>query len=113
MQILRWIGGLFLPMFTRPRISPGLLWFLHLLLIAAITVGLWYIGREIEVARNLTARWPFLKEIWMPLLFLLLYFIAWQAWWVWRLLQPESIASVFPDIDDAWGQVVESLQKAG
>jgi len=113
MQILRWIGGLFLPMFTRPRISPGLLWFLHFLLIAAITVGLWYVGRRIEIGRNIEARWPIIREIWLPLLFLLLYFIAWQAWWIWKLLQPESIESVFPDIDDAWGQVVESLAKAG
>jgi hypothetical protein len=46
-------------------------------------------------------------------LFLLLYFIAWQAWWVRKLLQPEAIESVFPDIDDAWSQVVGSLEKAG
>ena len=113
MQILRWIGGLFLPMFTRPRISPGLLWFLHFLLIAAITVALWYVGRRIEIGRNIEARWPFIREIWLPLLFLLVYFIFWQACWVWKLLQPEAIESVFPDIDDAWNQAVESLAKAG
>jgi hypothetical protein len=113
MQILRWIGGLFLPMFRRPRVSPGLIWFLHLLLIAAITVGLYFVHRHFELSRYVGGRLNFVRDIWLPLLFLLVYFIAWQAWWVWRLLQPEAMASVFPDLDEAWGQVVSSLEKAG
>jgi len=113
MQILRWIGGLFLPMFSRPRLSPGLIWFLHLLLIAGITVGLWYLQRHFRLGENIGYGPNWFRPIWLPCLFLLVYLLAWQAWWIWKLLQPEAIESVFPDIDDAWGQVVSSLEKAG
>jgi IcmF-related N-terminal domain len=113
MKILRWIGGLFLPMFARPRLSPGLIWFIHLLLIAGITVGLYFVHRHYELGRYVGGKLNFVREIWLPILFLLLYFVVWQAWWVWKLLQPEAMESVFPDIDDAWTQCVESLDKAG
>ena len=113
MIILRWIGALLLPMFSRPRLSPGLVWFIHLLLVAGIAVGLWFVNHHFAVAQSIDTQFFWLKPIWLPLVFLLLYFIAWQAWWVWKLLQPEAIASEFPDLDDAWGEVVDSLQKAG
>src|SRR5262245_3571953 len=113
MPILRWIGGLLLPMFSPPRLSPGLIWFLHLLIIAGITVGLWYLQRHFRWGENIAYGPNWFRPIWLPCLFLLLYLIAWQIWWVWKLLQPESIASVFPDIDDAWSQIVGSLEKAG
>ncbi|HJZ94650.1 MAG TPA: type VI secretion protein IcmF/TssM N-terminal domain-containing protein [Gemmataceae bacterium] len=113
MKILQWIGGLFLPMFKRPRVSPGLIWFLHMLLIAAIAVGLWYVGRKIDITDYLGGRLPWMKPFWLSALFLLVYFIIWQAWWVWRLLQPEAAGSDFPDLDEAWGQIVSSLEKAG
>jgi|SRR5262245_13233260 len=113
MPILRWIGGLFLPMFRRPRVSPGVIWFLHFLLIAAIAVGLYFLGRHIDIKDYIGGRWSVLRPIWLSVLFLLLYFIAWQLWWVWRLMRPEAIESVFPDLDEAWGQVVGALAKAG
>src|SRR6476659_8259542 len=113
MAILRWLGGLFLPMFSRPRLSPGLIWFLHLLLIAGITVGLWFLQRHFRLGENIGYGPNWFRPIWLPALFLLVYLIAWQAWWIWKLLQPEAIESVFPDIDDAWGQVVSALEKAG
>lgn len=113
MKILKWIGGLFLPMFSRPRLSPGLLWFLHLLLIAGITVGLYYLQKYMGWGSNIGGRLTWVREYWSPLLFLLLYFVVWQAYFVWKLLQPESAGSPFPDLDEAWGQVVGSLEKAG
>ena len=114
LKILKGIGSLFLPMFSRPRISPGLIWFLHLLLIAGITVGLWFLQRHYpRIGESIGYGPNWFRPFWLPSLFLLLYFIAWQIWWVWKLLQPEAIASVFPDIDDAWGQIVSSLEKAG
>jgi hypothetical protein len=113
MKILKWLGRLFLPMFSRPKLSPGLIWAVHLLLIAAVTVGLWFVHRHFELSRYVGGRLDWLRDIWLPVLFLLAYFVLWQAWWVWKLLQPESIESVFPDLDEAWSRVVESLNKAG
>ena len=113
MKILRWIGALFLPMFTRPRLSPGLIWFLHLLIIAGITVGLYFLQQHYRLTEYFGFAPLRLRPFSMPILFLLLYFIVWQAWWVWRLMQPEAIGSDFPDLDDAWKKILESLGKAG
>lgn len=112
MKIFQWIGGLLLPMFRRPRVSPGVIWFLHLLLVAGIAVGLWYLGRRIDIGKFLDG-WPMLKQVWLSLLFLLFYFVIWQTWWVLKLLRPEAMGSDFPDIDQAWNQICESLEKAG
>ena len=59
MKILRWIGGLFLPMFARPRLSPGLIWFLHLLLIAGITVGLYFVQLKCNLSQYVGGRLNF------------------------------------------------------
>ena len=112
-NFLKAIAGLFLPMFTRPRLSPGLVWFLHLLLIAGITVGLYFLQQKMWWTALIGGQIPWIRDYWAPLLFLLLYFVAWQAWWVYKLLQPEAVGSAFPDLDEAWGQILGSLEKAG
>ena len=58
MIILRWIGALLLPMFSRPRLSPGLVWFIHFLLVAGITVGLWFVNREFRVSDWIGGQFP-------------------------------------------------------
>jgi hypothetical protein len=113
MKILKWLGGLLLPMFNRPRLSPGLVWTLHLLLVAGVTVGLYFVHRHFELSRYVGGSLNWLRDFWLPALFLLAYFIIWQAWWLWKLWQPDSIASPFPDLDQAWDQIHEALEKAG
>lgn len=109
---LRWIGGLFAPMFVRPSISPGLLWTIHLILIAAVCVGLYFLQRHFELTQHI--RGPaWFADYWMSIVFLIVYFLAWQAWWLWKLFQPGDIVSPFPDIDDAWAGVMDALAKAG
>jgi hypothetical protein len=109
---LRWLAGLIAPMFIRPRISPGVLWFLHVLFIAGICVGLWYIEKHFAITINIEGP-VWLRPFWLPILFLLVYFLAWQAWWLWKLLQPGESISPFPDLDEAWSGIMEALDKAG
>ena len=109
---LRWIGGLFAPMFVRPSMSPGLLWTLHFLLLAGVCVGLYFLEKHFGIARNLEGP-VWMRPYWLAILFLLVYLLAWQAWWLWKLFQPGEAVSPFPDIDEAWAGVMDSLGKAG
>ncbi|HVK11277.1 MAG TPA: hypothetical protein VM597_21080, partial [Gemmataceae bacterium] len=112
-KILKAIASLFLPMFSRPRLSPGLVWFLHLLLIAGIAVGLYFLQQKMGWTALIGGKLTWIRDYWTPLLFLLIYFVIWQAYWVYKLLQPEAVGSPYPDLDEAWGQAIGSLEKAG
>ncbi len=109
---LRWIGGLFAPMFVRPSLSPGLLWTLHFILIAGVCVGLWFVQKHFAITINIEGP-VWLRPFWLAILFLLVYLLAWQAWWLWKLFQPGETVSPFPDIDEAWSGVMDALAKAG
>ena len=110
---LRALAGLILPMFVRPRLSPGLLWGLHLLLLAAVLVGLWFLQRFLKLTPNIGYGPRWLAQVWLPVLFLLTYLLAWAGWWLWRLLQEVPEESAHPDIDEAWDGIVAALDKAG
>src|SRR5215212_825549 len=119
MNPLVWIGnafrlvaGLLAPMFVRPSLSPGVLWTLHFILIAGIAVGLWWLQRHFQWTINIEGPVG-LRPFWLSILFLLVYFLAWQAWWLWKLFQPGEAVSPFPDIDEAWAGVTGALDKAG
>ncbi len=112
MKFFRWVGKLFVPMFSRPTFAATVVWVLHLLMVAAAAVGLYFVEKKYNLALNLRGPADF-KDYWLSALFLLGYGLLWQAWWVWRLMAPESQASHFPDLDDDWNRVLDALDGAG
>lgn len=114
-KALRWIGGLFAPMLVRPSLSPGLLWTLHLLLIAGVCVGLYYLQLYLNLTQHIRGLdyFPDSAKFFLPAVFLVIYLCAWLAWYVWKLFQPTEIISPFPDLDEAWNGVMEALNQAG
>jgi len=112
MKFFRWVGSLFVPMFTHPPFLTAVTWVLHLLLVAAAAVGLYFVEEKYGYARNLGGPVWF-RPYWLSALFLLGYGLLWQAWWVWRLMGPESQASHFPDLDDDWNTILDALDAAG
>jgi ImcF (intracellular multiplication and macrophage-killing)-related protein len=88
-------------------------WVLHILLVAAILVGLWYANDRLDLERILGGPWPFLRTIWLPLLFLLFYVLCWLGAWLWYLLGPEHETGEFPDLLVAWTEGTRSLGQAG
>jgi hypothetical protein len=111
---IRWLIGLVLPVFSSARqsraVGAGLRWTLHILLVVAILVGLYFLNRHWK---------PFLwgrgelQNYWLPILFLLLYAIAWLGLWLWRLLITEPEHPEYADITEAWDEAVAALAKAG
>jgi hypothetical protein len=97
----------------RSRFATFLLWTLHLLLLAAVLVGLWYLNRALGVDRLLRSGWPALHAFWLPLLFLILYVLAWLGAWLWQLTGPDVVGWEYPDINIAWDEAVSALAAAG
>src|SRR5438128_1243254 len=119
-RILTWLGGklralvgLILPVFGRARASQtmgrGLRWFLHLVLLVAILIGLHFLNAPFQ-SQVRVGNW-LVRENWLPILFLLVYALCWLSWWLWKLLVSEEEESSFPDIDGAWEEAVAALNK--
>ena len=51
---------------------------------------------------------------WLPLFASCLYAMIWAGWWLYRLLNLDvpPVVSEYPDIDRAWDQAVEALDRA-
>jgi hypothetical protein len=96
----------------RSRVGLVIRWICHFLIVALVLVGLYFLNRWLELERVLRSPWPFLHAFWLPLLFLLLYLMAWLGWWIWELTGPEKLTNEFPDIDRAWNEGVRTLGDA-
>jgi hypothetical protein len=88
-------------------------WVLHFLLVGLVLVLLYFVNRWLHLERVLRSDWPFLHAYWLPLIFLLLYLMAWMGYWIWELTGPEKLTNDFPDIDLAWKEVVRSTSDSG
>lgn len=95
------------------KIGPGVRWFLHLLFLFLVLVGLYYLTAYLRDKEIVVARDPRLQPISLPLIFLILYAMAWIGWWIYKLLVTEADPTDFPDIDDAWEEALDALDAAG
>jgi hypothetical protein len=91
---------------------PYVFWAVHIIVVVAVLVGLWWVNEHFDLVRYVEAPTEWLARVWLPLLALILYANAWAAFWLWRLLRPVARPSPFPDIDAAWEAAVESAERA-
>ncbi|RLS36658.1 MAG: hypothetical protein DWH82_12645 [Planctomycetota bacterium] len=124
MFLFKWIGGfftgllgLFAPMFTLAkglgRPNSAARWVLHALLVIVTLALLAFIQYKFEIGRYISAPYPLLRQIWLPLMGLLLYANLWLLWLVWRLYDPKPGPSQWPDIDYTWEMVSGAIFRAG
>jgi hypothetical protein len=109
---LVWAAGLLLPLGKHAGAaarSPAARWALHLLAVAAVLVLLYWLNGVLRIYEMITGSFYFLRHVWLPVLFLLVYLLAWLGWWLWQLLNAEEEASYYPDIDRAWESAVRTL----
>jgi hypothetical protein len=90
----------------------GLLWILHIALVLAVLVGLYFLGTYTSAGNPINWN-PTLKRFYWPLMALLVYGLIWLSWYLWLLLTPEQEETAYPDIDAAWGEAVTALEQAG
>jgi hypothetical protein len=92
--IRRWVG-LILPLFSEaadfrnwPRWLKA---FMHILVLTMILIGLYYLNDNPWVQRNLKTRaGTTLQQIYLPLLFIVLYVLSWLGYWLYKLLSQEE-----------------------
>ncbi len=111
------VVGLVFPFFAKAAKHrttwSALRWLLHVIIIAAILVGLFFLNRYLGLSGFVKSDIGVLRDGFLPILFLLAYVLGWLGWWLWKLLLPGEDESAFPDIDQAWDRVIEALGKSG
>src|SRR5438874_9217472 len=107
--LFRWIAGAVVPMFARPTNPAGLAWFVHVVLLAAVAVGLYFLQPHTFIQRYVSKGPGWFHPYWLVALFLLAYALVWSAVWLWGLLAPNQPAAEFPDLDAAWADILASL----
>ncbi len=124
MGFLRWIWdglrqliGLILPIFSKAAdfrsYSSGAKIALHVLVLVVVLAGLTFLQNWVLLSFTLAfPNHPYLKWMWLPVLFLLVYVLVWLLWWLWHILLSEEAGSDFPDLDAAWGEISKALQAA-
>jgi hypothetical protein len=109
--------GLVLPFFAHARApkmwGPVARWTVRILVVAGLFVLFWFVNRWFRLDRLLKAPSPWLRQFWLPILFLLTVCLSWLGYWLWKLLTPEEESSDFPDIDAAWEDARAALNSAG
>lgn len=112
---LRQLLGLVLPVFASARdfgrTSPVVLWTLRVLALA-VFLGLLWVAQHFTPGLNKAITYPKLRDIWLPLLGLLLVVAMWLFRWLWLVWMTEEDDSEFPDIDVAWAEVLRALEDA-
>src|SRR5260370_33162532 len=112
MEVVGKFLGLILPVFAKAGDFRGLgalKWVIHFLLVALILALLWFINWKFGVGRLIKAQNVYLRDYFLPILFVLIYALCWLVWMVWKLLGSEQTSSEFRDIDDAWEEGLQGL----
>lgn len=97
------------------RMGPGLRSVLHVAILAGVLGFLYWLNQALSLDTAVAGPSfePRVRFFWLPILFLLLYVMAWLGWWLWKLLGPEEMATDFPDIDEAWEEAMAALHDQG
>jgi hypothetical protein len=90
----------------------ALRWSFHVLFWTGVLAGLWYLNGAGGMERNLRSAWPVLHRVWLPLLGVLVYAIAWLGAGLWSALGRPPATAAWPDIDDAWRDARQALERA-
>ena len=114
---LKKAGGLILPMLADPRdfagLSPAAWWALRTLALCVTLAVLGAINYLLKIPLSLKPPHPWLGHVWLPLLFLLLNLLCWLAWALWRVIGSGREGEAFPEIERAWREAVQALERAG
>lgn len=84
-------------------------WLIHYTIQALILTGLGYLNYRLDLIKYLDTRFSAMRYLWLPLLYLTLYLLAWAVWGLRRVLEAPEEPSEYPDIDLAWAEAVRTL----
>src|SRR5690349_14556629 len=73
----------------------------HLAPLVFVLLGLYVLNRLLGLDRKLAGTGEFIRQLALPLLFLLFYALCWLSWWLFKLLSTGD-SDEFPDVSAAW-----------
>ncbi len=94
------------------KMGPALRWTLHLILLALVFVLLYFVNDWLKIHERIP-RPIWARHYWLPIVFLLIYSLAWTGWWIYLILAADPDPTDYPDIDEAWEQATDALNRAG
>jgi hypothetical protein len=112
---LRWLFGLLVPLYDSVKVLPQKPWLrviLRVLVIVAILAGLTFLNYWLDLEQLLRVPYPLLRQIWLPLVFVLAYLLVLIAFRLWQLLGPDPTPSPYPEIEAAWRVSLRRLERA-
>ncbi len=86
-------------------------WVVHIALVVLIVVGLYGLTRRYRLDTALLSPFPSWHDYWLPILFILVYATGWLIYGFIRMLS-EPADDEFPDIQIAWNEALNALQRA-
>src|SRR5690606_38743042 len=95
------------------RFGQVLRWTFHALAVGLILLCLAWLNYVLDLEQVVRTPWHAARRLWLPLMFTLVYALAWLGWWLWRLAAMPAEASQHPDIDEAWREALQALAHAG
>lgn len=107
----KWLGKLLFPHVSKA--TAGWRWLVAVLILLVLLVGLYVVNNHPAVPIPRAIRQTAFQHIWLPVLGLILYALVALGLYLMRLMRPELDVSEFPDIDRAWSEAVQALEKAG
>jgi hypothetical protein len=114
---VRALLGLLLPLAGKAAgargVGRGVRWAIHIIVVAAILVGLYFLNQWLNIPRYLSGHPDLLRYNWLPLAFVISYVLCWLGWWLWKLLATEDEHAEFADITQAWDDALAALEKEG
>ena len=117
---LKYLAGLAFPMFAGPgalaadAVNPVGRWIGRLSLLTGFLFLLTMLNQWELLGLYNVIQGGRSSQFWLPLFALCLYAITWLGWLLWQVLgiEIEAPSSDFPDIDRAWAQASEALDRA-
>jgi IcmF-related N-terminal domain len=93
--------------------SPGI-WAARGILLLAVLAGLTVLNQAEILGLKRWIPYGRIGGYWLPLFAFCLYAMIWMGWWLYRLINLDvpQVASEYPDIDRAWGEAIEALNRA-
>jgi IcmF-related N-terminal domain len=117
LEFLKALWNLAFPMFAAGQAASAAHtpagWIARISLLAIVLVILAVINQADSFGLSSWVSSPAIRRIWLPLFACCLYVMLWLGWWLYRVLSRdiEPVSSEFPDVDRAWSQALEALNR--
>jgi len=114
-EFLKWMFALAFPMFRGGSQNTIGVWVARGVLLSVVLAGLTLLNQAEILGWYRLIPYGTISRYWLPLLAFCLYGMIWMGWWLYQLFNIDvpQVTSEYPDIDHAWKEAIEALDRAG